>query len=159
MLVGVMQPFVVFAAFSALVVACSPSEEEADDIHVEALTIETAGGNHKFSVEIADTVPERAQGLMNRHELDADRGMLFIYEDEQKVSFWMKNTYIPLDLIFIGSDGTIRRIAMNAMPHSLDGIPSTVPVRAVLEVKAGTALTLGIRTGDRVRHAAFGNAL
>jgi uncharacterized membrane protein (UPF0127 family) len=84
--------------------------------------------------------------------------MLFIYDSEQRVNFWMKNTYISLDLIFIGSDGTIQRAVVNARPHSLDGISSTVPVRAVLEVKAGTVVSLGIKRGDRVHHAAFGNA-
>jgi uncharacterized protein len=125
----------------------------------EPLAIETSGRLHCFSVAIANTNVDRVLGLMNRHELDADEGMLFIHEDEQEVSFWMKNTYIPLDLLFVGADGTIKRIAMNAMPHSLDDIPSTVPVLAVLEVKAGTVLSLGIKAGDRIHHDAFGNAL
>jgi uncharacterized membrane protein (UPF0127 family) len=157
MLAQVMQPLVVFAAFSALVVACGPSESETDESLLTPLTIETSGGTKRLLVEVADTIPERAQGLMNRHELAADRGMLFVLESEQKTAFWMKDTYIPLDLIFIGHDGTVLRIAINAQPHSLEAIQSVVPVLAVLEVKAGTAITLGIKAGDRVHHAAFGN--
>jgi hypothetical protein len=83
--IGVMQPLVVFAAFSALVLACSPSEDEPDEASLTPLTIETASDNHQFSVKIADTVPERALGPVNRHELAADTGMLFVYDTEQKV--------------------------------------------------------------------------
>ena len=154
-----MQPLVVFAAFSALVVACSPSEPESDEGPLSSLTIETADGTKRLMVEVADTAIERAQGLMNRHDLAADRGMLFVFEADQKTTFWMKDTYIPLDMIFIGHDGVVRRIAVNASPHSVNGISSTVPVRAVLEVKAGTVISLGIKTGDVIHHEAFGNAL
>jgi uncharacterized membrane protein (UPF0127 family) len=157
MLTRVMQPFVVFAAFSALV-ACGPSDPQSDETLLTPLTIETSEGSRRLLVEVADTPPERAQGLMNRYELGSDQGMLFLLEAEQKTAFWMKDTYIPLDIIFIGHDGVILKIAMNARPHSQEAISSTVPVLAVLEVKAGTTLSLGIRTGDRVRHPAFGNA-
>lgn len=158
MLLRVMQPFAIFAAASAFAVACSPSGGDVQDGPVTPLAIETAQGSHSFSVEIADDNAERGQGLMNRHSMSRDHGMLFIYEKDQPVSFWMKNTYIPLDLIFISSDGVVRRVSMNAEPHDLEGIPSGEPVRAVLEVNAGTAIALGIKSGDRIRHAAFGTA-
>lgn len=157
MLLRVMQPFAIFAA-SIFAVACSPSGSDVVEGPVTPLAVDTAQGSHRFSVEIADDNAERAQGLMNRHSMDRDHGMLFIYDKDQPVSFWMKNTYIPLDLIFISSEGVVRRVSMNAEPHDLDGIPSGEPVRAVLEVNAGTAIALGIKPGDRVRHAAFGTA-
>jgi len=123
-----------------------------------ALVIETAGGPHKFQVELATTDAEKAEGLMYRRELAPDAGMLFdMGPGEHEATFWMKNTYIPLDMLFIRADGRIRNIAERAVPQSLATIASDGPVRAVLEINGGTVARLGIKPGDKVRHALFGN--
>jgi len=120
-------------------------------------TLEIAGktGVHVFSVEIAENDAERSQGLMFRKELPEGKGMLFDFKREQDVSFWMQNTYISLDMLFIRGDGTILRIAENTEPLSTRMVPSGGPVLAVLEVIAGTARKLGIAPGDRVAHPIF----
>ena len=122
---------------------------------LKTLEIISKTGVHVFSVEIADTVPAREKGLMFRKNLPAGRGMLFDFQREQEVSFWMKNTYIPLDMIFIRGNGRILRIAANAEPLSTKLIPSFGPVLAVLEVSGGTCHRLGIRPGDRVAFPIF----
>jgi len=124
---------------------------------LSTLEIITASGVHAFSVELATTEAERERGLMFRKELPEGHGMLFDFHQEQPVSFWMHNTYIPLDMIFIRGDGRILRIAENAQPMSDRLIPSGGPVRAVLEVIGGTAGRLGIAPGDRVISPIFGN--
>jgi hypothetical protein len=121
----------------------------------ESLEIVTRGGVHTFAVELATTDDERSRGLMFRRELPEGRGMLFDFKQDQNISMWMKNTYIPLDMIFIRSDGRIHRIAENTEPESTRVIPAGAPVRAVLEVIGGTARKLGIRPGDRVAHPIF----
>jgi uncharacterized protein len=121
----------------------------------QTLEIATKTGVHVFTVEIADNDAERAKGLMYRKELPEGRGMLFDFHHEQEVSFWMQNTYIPLDMIFIRGDGRILRIAENTEPLSTRLIPSGGPVRAVLEVIGGTARKLGIGPGDRVASPIF----
>jgi uncharacterized protein len=121
------------------------------------LEIVSASGVHAFNVELATNDAERERGLMYRKELPAGQGMLFDFQHEEPVSFWMHNTYISLDMIFIGGDGRIVRIAENAKPMSDDLIPSGAPVRAVLEVIAGTARSLGIAPGDRVVSPIFGS--
>lgn len=120
--------------------------------------IVTANGAYSFSVEIADTEEERSQGLMFRKDLGEREGMLFFYDREQHISMWMRNTYIPLDMIFIKADGRVHRIAEHTEPFSEEVIGSGAPVLAVLEVNAGTADKLGIRPGDLVRHPRFGEA-
>ena len=122
---------------------------------LQPLEIVTATGGHKFSIEVATTPEEQAKGLMFRRELPDGQGMIFDFTTDQEVAFWMENTFISLDLIFINADGRIRRIAENAEPLSRATIPSDGPVRAVLEVIAGTARKLGIRQGDRVVHPIF----
>ena len=122
----------------------------------DTIEIVTRTGVHAFSVELATNTAERAVGLMYRKELPEGRGMLFDFHDEQPVQFWMHNTYISLDMIFIASDGRVVRVAENAKPMSDDLIPSGRPVRAVLEVIAGTARKFGIAAGDRVTGAFFG---
>jgi len=121
----------------------------------QTLEIASKTGVHVFSVEIADNDAEREKGLMYRRELPEGRGMLFDFHREQEVSFWMQNTYIPLDMIFIRGDGRIFRIAENTEPLSTRLVPSGGPVRAVLEVIAGTARKLGIEVGDRVASPIF----
>jgi uncharacterized protein len=118
----------------------------------EQQTVEIASktGVHVFSVELAVTEDERAHGLMFRRSVPEFYGMLFDFKRDQPVSMWMKNTYVSLDMIFIQSDGRIRHIAENTETESEKIIPSGGPVRAVLEVVAGTAKKLGIEPGDRV---------
>ena len=114
------------------------------------LTIASNGKIHRFTVEVARTGPEQQQGLMNRASRAPDRGMIFPYDPPQPVAFWMKNTLIPLDLIYVAPGGRILRIEVNAVPLSLDQLPSGGPVEAVLELAGGRAAELGIGTGDMV---------
>jgi uncharacterized membrane protein (UPF0127 family) len=120
------------------------------------IEIVSSNGVHPFSVELATNDAERARGLMFRKALPEGQGMLFDFKRDQPVSFWMHNTYISLDMIFISSDGRIVHIVENAKPLSDDMIPSGAPVRGVLEVIAGTAQKLGIAPGDRVAGSIFG---
>jgi len=121
----------------------------------DPLTITTDDGVHTFSVELALTGREQARGLMYRDYLGEQQGMLFVYRRLQNVTMWMKNTFIPLDMIFINDDGSIARIHERAVPHSEAVIPSGGRVRAVLEVRGGTADRLGLEPGDRVEHPAL----
>jgi uncharacterized membrane protein (UPF0127 family) len=124
----------------------------------EELVIETQSGErHHFTVELAVKPNEQARGLMFRRQLPADHGMLFVYPRSGEIQMWMKNTLIPLDMIFIARDGTIARIAERTVPLSLQTIAAGEPVLAVLEVNGGTASRLGIGPGDRVLHRAFGS--
>jgi uncharacterized protein len=122
---------------------------------LQPLEIATKSGVQVFAVEMATTPEEQAKGLMFRRSLPEGQGMLFDFHQEQPASFWMKNTYIPLDMIFIRADGRILRIAENTVPLSEALVTSGGPVRAVLEVNAGTARKLGIAAGDRVAHPIF----
>lgn len=121
------------------------------------LVVVTRAGSVRFAVELVDTPEERAQGLMHRRELAADRGMLFDFKTQQPVTFWMRNTLIPLDMIFIDGDGRIRRIHAQARPLDETPVPSVFPVRAVLEIAGGEAARRGIAVDDTVRHAIFGS--
>jgi uncharacterized protein len=114
------------------------------------LVLKTDSGEHSYSVEVADTDRERARGLMFRRSLPDTSGMIFLYEPPQPVGMWMRNTYIPLDMIFIAADGTVRRVAANTEPFSTDIIASGGPVAAVLELNAGQAARIGVKPGDRV---------
>ena len=122
---------------------------------IQPLEIVTKTGVHVFSVEMATTEEEKTTGLMYRKQLAEGKGMLFDFSPEQEVSMWMKNTYIPLDMIFIRADGRILRIAENTEPLSTRIIPSRGQTKAVLEVIAGTAQKYGIAPGDRVAHPLF----
>ena len=123
---------------------------------LQQLEIVSKNGTHVFGVEMAVTPEEQAKGLMFRREMPDRQGMLFDFKREQPTSFWMKNTYIPLDMIFIRADGRILNIAENTVPLSEALVSSSGPVRAVLEVIAGTTKKLGIAAGDRVVHPIFG---
>ena len=114
------------------------------------LTVQSASGLHRFTVEVARTPDEQARGLMYRRSLADDRGMVFPYDPPRAVGFWMKNTYIPLDIIFIRADGRIARIAANTTPLSLEPVSSLEPISTVLEIRGGRAAELGIREGDLV---------
>jgi uncharacterized membrane protein (UPF0127 family) len=122
---------------------------------LQTLEIASKTGVHAFQVEMAITPEEKEHGLMFRRELPEGQGMLFDFQFDQNVAFWMKNTYIPLDMLFIRADGRILRIAENTEPLSERNIPSGGPVRAVLEVIGGTAKKLGISPGDRVGGSIF----
>jgi len=122
---------------------------------IQPLEIVTKTGVHVFSVEMATTEEEKTTGLMYRKELAEGKGMLFDFSPEQEVSMWMKNTYIPLDMIFIRADGRILRIAENTEPLSTRIIPSRGQAKGVLEVIAGTAQKYGIQPGDRIAHPLF----
>jgi hypothetical protein len=122
----------------------------------EPLEIKTKSGSCKFSVEMATTEEEKTTGLMYRKEMAPDHGMLFDFSPDQQVTMWMKNTFLSLDMIFIRSDGSIRRIAENTEPQSTRMIYSMGPVKGVLEVIAGTAKKCGIAPDDRVVHPLFG---
>jgi len=120
------------------------------------LVIQTSQGPKRLRVELADTDDSRSRGMMFRTKMAPDAGMLFDFKSEQMASFWMRNTLIPLDMLFIKADGTILNIHQRAIPRDETGINSTGPVRAVLEVNGGTVSRLGIKAGDRVDHAIFG---
>ena len=114
------------------------------------LSVRTAEATHGFVVEVAETAAQQAQGLMFRTEMAPDKGMIFPFASDRMASFWMKNTVIPLDIIFIRRDGTIESIAAHTIPYSLDPVLSNEPVATVLEIAAGRAGELGIEPGDRV---------
>jgi uncharacterized membrane protein (UPF0127 family) len=149
------------AAFAAFLIVCAGPvlaprlEAAASDatlpVHPEPLVVETKGGERSFTIEVADDPAERERGLMFRESMADDHGMLFVFERERDVGFWMKNTPMPLDLIFISGEGTIKAIR-RGQPFSESLITAGLPVRFVLELKAGTALANGIATGDKVRH-------
>jgi uncharacterized membrane protein (UPF0127 family) len=143
--------FLVFSAVAAFVT--SPPAAHAQEI--ERLTIETASGAHDFYVEVMRTGPERERGLMFRRNLAQDHGMLFDFKVERPVAMWMKNTYLPLDMIFLSKTGTVVGLAENAEPLSEKIIASGAPAYSVLEVNAGTASRISLAIGDRVYHPIF----
>ncbi len=120
------------------------------------LTIETAKGSRKFTVEVARSSGQHAQGLMFRRRMVADAGMLFVYRRVEPVAMWMQNTFIPLDMLFIGADRRIAHIVERTIPLSTETIESTKPASSVLELNAGTVSRLGIKPGDVVSSPAFG---
>ncbi|MEX2517685.1 MAG: DUF192 domain-containing protein [Gammaproteobacteria bacterium] len=143
-----------------LVVAACTQRNEADaagtGILPESVQIHTAAGQTAtFQVELAATPEHRRTGLMHRIELPANGGMLFDYKSEQRVQMWMKNTTIALDMLFIDAGGTIVHIVENAVPLSESIIDSRVPVRAALELNAGSVAANKIRIGDQVEHDIF----
>jgi uncharacterized membrane protein (UPF0127 family) len=136
----------------AILAQVAPAQAATQD----TLEIVSASGVHAFAVEVVADDAERERGLMFRKELPEGQGMLFDFQHDQPVAFWMHNTYISLDMFFIRGDGRIMRIEESAKPESDRLIPSGAPVRAVLEVIAGTASRLGIKAGDRVAGSIFG---
>jgi uncharacterized protein len=148
-------PQSILALFCAVALTVLGSAGPLSAVDLQPLEIVSKTGVHTFAVEMALTPEEQAKGLMFRRELPEGQGMLFDFQREQPATFWMKNTYVPLDMIFIRADGTILRIAENTVPLSEALVPSGGPVRAVLEVVAGTARRLGIAPGDRVAHPIF----
>jgi uncharacterized membrane protein (UPF0127 family) len=122
------------------------------------LVFQTDSGPHRFNIELATTDEQRRLGLMYRRHLADDGGMLFLYDTAKPVSMWMKNTFMPLDMIFITADGKVQRIEEHTEPFSLAPISSDGAVRGVLEVKAGTAKTIGLKPGDEVIYPGLGTA-
>jgi uncharacterized membrane protein (UPF0127 family) len=139
-------------------IACQPSASNAVELgrspaglEQVPLTISSGAKTHRFTVELARTEEEQATGLMNRSSLAPDRGMIFPFDPPRDASFWMKNTLIPLDMIFIRADGTIANIEANTVPMSLQPVYSDGPVAAVLEIAGGRSAELGIKAGDKVK--------
>ena len=136
--------------FVLLLSGGKPAFADLLSFDTSSLTVTTKQGPQVFHVELATTEPQRAQGLMFRTSLAADAGMLFVYPYAQQVQFWMKNTVIPLDMLFVGSDGHIVSLHERAVPFSLEPIPSGPDAQYVIEVNGGTVDRLGIATGDLV---------
>jgi uncharacterized protein len=143
------------AAILALVAVFSVLIPPAFALPRSDLLVQTGSSQFRFEVEIADDATERAQGLMYRETMADNAGMLFLYPAPQQVQFWMKNTPMSLDVVFVRADGTITRIAERTTPFSEDMIPSGEQVSAVLEVKAGMMHQLGVRVGDRLKHPTY----
>ncbi len=122
------------------------------------LTIETLGESHEFDIELALTPAQQAQGLMFRRQMAPDAGMLFYHPRDTVATMWMRNTFLPLDMLFVAADGRIVHIVERTVPQSLTTISAGRPVRAVLELNAGTVRRLAIGDGDRLIHPLFGNA-
>ena len=144
---------VVASALVAAWLSASPATAQAA---LEKLVIVTAQGPRSFDVEVMRTDEERARGLMQRRYMPEDRGMLFDFKNPGPVMMWMKDTFIPLDMVFIRKDGSIARIAEMTEPHSTRTIPSGEDVLGVLEINGGVSAKLGIKAGDTVRHPLFG---
>ena len=142
----------------ASLAACQPSASNAVEVSQSPsgleqvpLTITSGGKTHRFTVEVAKTPEEQAMGLMYRTKLAPDRGMIFPFDPPRDASFWMRNTLIPLDMIFVRADGSIANIAANTVPHSEEPVRSDGPVKAVLEIPGGRSAELGIEPGDMVK--------
>lgn len=146
-----------FAVTSLVAYAQSGSGAGFRAFERSTLSIVSGSASHQFTVELALTARQHAQGLMFRRRMARDAGMLFIYRRPEPVQMWMKNTLIPLDMLFIDGNGGIVRIAERAVPHSLETIAAGVPVKGVLEVNGGVVSRLKIRIGDRIVHSAFRN--
>jgi len=144
---------VLLATARSRVSACT----ELQQFPKSELTIVSATGPHRFNVELAETPAQMTQGLMFRTSLAPDAGMLFDYKQPTAATMWMRNTLIPLDMLFVDAQGRVVNIHERAVPQSLDVIAAAAPVRAVIELNGGTAARLGIQPGDRVIHPMFGN--
>ena len=137
----------------ALLAACA---SRSAALPIETIVIDTHKGGATFRVEVARDLEAQERGLMYRKRMAPDVGMLFDFHRAQFVTFWMKDTYIPLDMLFVRADGTISTIAPDAKPMSTDPIRSAEPIVAVIEVNGGRARELGIEPGDKVHAAEFG---
>ncbi|MSU90947.1 DUF192 domain-containing protein [Rhodobacteraceae bacterium 2CG4] len=141
-------------ALIAATLAWSPLQAQ-EACAPDRLDVRANGASARFAVEVADDAEERAQGLMNRPEMPRFAGMLFVYEAPGPVAFWMKNTMIPLDMLFADETGTVRRIHRNAEPYSTDSIPGGDDIRFVLEINGGMSDLLGLTEGAQLRHPAI----
>ncbi|HVH76406.1 MAG TPA: DUF192 domain-containing protein [Stellaceae bacterium] len=153
-----LRPFLlVVVAAGAIALAGCPAGAQLQHFAKSSLVIHSAQGPRRFDIEIAETEPQMEQGLMYRHRLAPDAGMLFIYKQPTVAMFWMKNTLIPLDMLFVDAHGRIVNIHTNAVPESLAIIRAHAPVRAVIELNGGAAALFGIKPGDEVVYPLFGN--
>ena len=131
--------------------AAESSLHPESGLQIIPVTVTSSTGKHLFRAEVAATAAQQQRGLMFRTEMAHDEGMIFPYEDNpHQLSFWMRNTVIPLDIIFIGTDRKILNIAENAVPYSEESLPSVGVAAAVLEINGGLSAELGIRPGDSV---------
>jgi uncharacterized membrane protein (UPF0127 family) len=144
------------AAFTLSLLTAQAASAACTDTAVE---LRGDFGTARFNVEIADDAAERAQGLMNRPSMPASAGMLFLYEAPQRAGFWMKNTLIPLDMIFLDQTGTVTRVHENAVPLDETTIDGGDGVIAVLEINGGLASAIGIGEGAELRHPALDQSL
>ena len=147
----------VAAAIAASLFAFS-AEAQLQRFATSELRIVSATGLHRFNVEVAETPEQMEQGLMFRRTMAPDAGMLFDYKTPTVATMWMRNTLIPLDMLFVDGQGRIVNIHQRAVPQSLDTIAAAAPVRAVIELNGGTAARLGIAPGDQVQHPIFGDS-
>jgi len=127
----------------------------AGECSADSVDLRWDGGKARFAIELADEYDERAQGLMFRTQMARFSGMLFVYPQPSSVAFWMKNTLIPLDMVFVDKTGLVMKVHENAIPHNLEPIPGGENILAVLEVNGGLTRKLGIRAGSQMRHSAF----
>jgi len=134
---------------------CISTSAFAETCSENTLEIRNNGVQAAFSVELAITAAEQSQGLMFRESMAPFSGMLFIYDRPRSVSFWMKNTILPLDMLFSDGQGTVQRIKPNATPYSTTPIPGGENIQFVLELNGGTAAMLGITEGAQIRHPAI----
>ena len=148
---AVFAALLLFVAMAFQMVTLSSAQKA---MRQDTLKLITASGTHAFTIEIAEKDEDKARGLMFRNALADDKGMVFPFTETRMASFWMKNTFIPLDIIFVRADGSIENIAMNTIPYSTDPVESTAPVAAVLELRGGLTAELGIKAGDKVRWTA-----
>ena len=153
--IRLLRVLVVSAAFGVPLAAGTLPGAATAAATLAPLTIETASGPHRFEVEVATDEPTRQRGLMFRQSLAPDHGMLFVFPRNEPISMWMKNTYIPLDMVFIRADGRVHRVERDTTPFSERTIESGESVRYVLELPAGTAARIGIARGDRVVSSAI----
>ncbi len=154
--VGRLISFLRFSLVFAAVAILTHAQAFAGEGRFEPLSIVTATGTHPFSVEVMRTPSELEKGLMYRTSMPADHGMLFDFQSEQSVMMWMKNTYIPLDMIFMAKTGRVVGIVANAKPMSEQILSAAVPTYAVLELNGGEAAKIGLKVGDKVNHPIFG---
>ena len=144
-----------FILFSIWLAFAGSAAQAQAACQTDAVTLRGDWGQARFNVEIADTPDERARGLMFRESLPQSSGMLFLYERPQRLSFWMKNTLIELDMIFLDATGTVRSISHRAQPGDLQPKVGGSNLTAVLEINGGLAKALGIAEGSQMRHPAF----
>ncbi len=148
---------VIFCLLVAFFATPTRASQNIDSPNEQLIIQVSESNNQEFRVHLARSSEERSRGLMFVRKMPEDVGMLFLYDRPGRLSMWMKNTYIPLDIIFIGADGRIIRIARNAEPHSLASIASGGPAIAVLELNGGISDTLGLAVGQRVLHRLLPN--
>ncbi len=145
----------IWSAVPASALAQAAEAGVAQSLPLAPLGVQTRNGAVTLQVQVADTDERRQVGLMYRQSMPETEGMLFIFQQVRPVPFWMKNTVMPLDILFVGPDGRVLNIARNTTPFSLASIPSDGPTRAVLELNAGASARLGIDVGDRLGLAPF----